>query len=194
MKQHKTQFFTAITKTESENRHKQNRGTGATRQALRRPCTLRAGLSFQGIGGLVLSSFTLRRRRDKLHLLGIATLRSSPLVHVHKAQVGLKIPVIQKFAYKGHLSGLADSPAPWPRLHQPRPSPVDAVAPSFRFRGPLDLRAASHSVSNIEKRVPPAASTLQWPLPLWRRHQPCPSPPRRPLGGPKPQGPPSPRI
>ncbi|KAJ8422883.1 hypothetical protein Cgig2_027366 [Carnegiea gigantea] len=102
------------------------------------------GLSFQGIGGLVLSSFTLRRRRDKLHLLGIAAFRSSLLTLIHKV--------------------------------------------------PLDMPTASHSVFDIERRLPPAAGTLQRPLPLWRRHRPWPSPPRRPLGGLKPQGPLGPRI
>ncbi|KAJ8436122.1 hypothetical protein Cgig2_001149 [Carnegiea gigantea] len=94
---------------------------------------------------------------------------------------------------RGRRSGLAGSPAPWPRLRQPQLSSTGAAAPSFRFRGPLDLPAASHSISDIEKRVPPATGTLQRPLPVWRRHQPCPSPPRRPLGVPEPQGPPDER-
>ncbi|KAJ8434638.1 LOW QUALITY PROTEIN: hypothetical protein Cgig2_032916 [Carnegiea gigantea] len=38
---------------------------------------------------------------DKLHLLRVASLRSSPLTLVHKAQVSLKITVIFKLARKG---------------------------------------------------------------------------------------------
>ncbi|KAJ8437036.1 hypothetical protein Cgig2_025883 [Carnegiea gigantea] len=52
---------------------------------------------------------------------------------------------------RGCPSNLTDSPAPWPGLHQPQPSPTSAAAPSFRFRDPLDLPAASHSVSDIER-------------------------------------------
>ena len=43
------------------------------------------GLSFQMISGLVLNSFTLRRRGDKFHLLRITALRSSLLTFVHEA-------------------------------------------------------------------------------------------------------------
>ncbi|KAJ8423410.1 hypothetical protein Cgig2_020947 [Carnegiea gigantea] len=54
--------------------------------------------------------------------------------------------------------------------------------------------STKRSVSDIERRAPLAVGTLQPPLPLRRRHQPWPSPPRRPSGGPKPQGSPGPRI
>ncbi|KAJ8436721.1 LOW QUALITY PROTEIN: hypothetical protein Cgig2_027392 [Carnegiea gigantea] len=164
MKQHKIQFFTTIIETGSENRYKQNRGIGATRQVLCRPRALPSKMSRPQ---LPRDCFTLRRRRDKLHLVGIATLRSCPLALVHKAQVGLKIPVVQKFACKarpyrgkrGRHSGLADSLAPWPGLHQPRPSLADAAAPSFRFCGPLDLPAASHSMSPSSRRHSATAFT-----------------------------------
>ncbi|KAJ8435253.1 LOW QUALITY PROTEIN: hypothetical protein Cgig2_005305 [Carnegiea gigantea] len=61
----------------------------------------RTGLSFQRIGGLILNSFTLRRRGDKLHLFWIAALHSSLLMFVHKAQVGLIIFVVREFGCKG---------------------------------------------------------------------------------------------
>ncbi|KAJ8438305.1 hypothetical protein Cgig2_018785 [Carnegiea gigantea] len=52
---------------------------------------------------------------------------------------------------RGRRSCLASSPTPWLRPHQPRPSPADAAALSFRFRGPLGLPATSHSISDIER-------------------------------------------
>ncbi|KAJ8421339.1 hypothetical protein Cgig2_019204 [Carnegiea gigantea] len=57
------------------------------------------------------------------------------------------------------LRSLAGRPAPWLGPHQPRPSLADAVALSFRFCGPVVLPAASHSVSDIERQVPPAIGT-----------------------------------
>ncbi|KAJ8437091.1 LOW QUALITY PROTEIN: hypothetical protein Cgig2_016445 [Carnegiea gigantea] len=88
---------------------------------------------------------------------------------------------------RGRRSGLAGSPAPC--LDRISRGLLQLTLQLFLF----GLPAASHSVSNIERRAPPAADTLRRPLPLWQRHQPWPSPPRRPLGGLKPQGPPSPR-
>ncbi|KAJ8450720.1 hypothetical protein Cgig2_021192 [Carnegiea gigantea] len=61
----------------------------------------RAGLSFQRICGLVLNSFTLRRRGDKLHLFWIAALHGNLLTFVHEAQVGLIIFVVPEFGCKG---------------------------------------------------------------------------------------------
>ncbi|KAJ8433412.1 LOW QUALITY PROTEIN: hypothetical protein Cgig2_026676 [Carnegiea gigantea] len=60
---------------------------------------------------------------------------------------------------QGCRSGLAGSPPPWLRPHQPRPSPADAAALSSRSRGPLGPPVASYSVSGIGRRAPLAAGT-----------------------------------
>ncbi|KAJ8451406.1 hypothetical protein Cgig2_017797 [Carnegiea gigantea] len=92
---------------------------------------------------------------------------------------------------RGCPSGLADSPAPWPGPHQSRLSTADAASPSH---GPLGPPGASHNTFGAGKRVPPATGTLRRPSPPGQRPQPLPSPPRTPLGGPKPQRWPSHRI
>ncbi|KAJ8435422.1 LOW QUALITY PROTEIN: hypothetical protein Cgig2_001074 [Carnegiea gigantea] len=125
-------------------------------------------LSFQRIGGLVLSNFTLRRRGDKFHLLGIAALHSSLFAFVHKAQA-LKYqssensPARVSKTLRGRPSGLVDSPAPWPGLHQSWPSPADAAS---LFHSPLGPPGASHNAFGTGKRVPPAAGTLRRLHPL----------------------------
>ncbi|KAJ8429579.1 LOW QUALITY PROTEIN: hypothetical protein Cgig2_023785 [Carnegiea gigantea] len=78
-------------------------------------------------------------------------------------------------------SGFADSPGP----HQSRPSPADAVS---IFHGPLGPPRTSHYAFGIGKRVLPAVGTLRRPSPPGERPLPLPSPPRTPLGGPKPLG------
>ncbi|KAJ8437850.1 LOW QUALITY PROTEIN: hypothetical protein Cgig2_000404 [Carnegiea gigantea] len=158
----------------------------------------RTGLSFQRIGGLVLSSFTLRRRGDKFHLLRIVALYSSLFAFVHKAQSSKyrssensPVRVSKTLWRRGRPSGLTDSPAPWPGPHQSWSSPVDAAS---LFHGPLGPPGASHNTFGTGKRLSPAASTLRPPSPPGQRPQPLPSPSRTPLGGPEPQGWPSPRT
>ncbi|KAJ8420669.1 LOW QUALITY PROTEIN: hypothetical protein Cgig2_025353 [Carnegiea gigantea] len=95
---------------------------------------------------------------------------------------------------QGCRSGLAGSLAPWLGPHQRRPSPADAAALSSQSRGPLGPPVASHSVSGIGRRAPLAPALRDSLHPLGQRPQPWLSPPRTPLGGPKSQRPPSPRI
>ncbi|KAJ8443503.1 hypothetical protein Cgig2_016986 [Carnegiea gigantea] len=61
---------------------------------------------------------------------------------------------------RGSPSGPADSPAPWLGQHRSQLSPAGAATLSFPLRGPRDLLAASHNVSDTERQAPPDAGTL----------------------------------
>ncbi|KAJ8421184.1 LOW QUALITY PROTEIN: hypothetical protein Cgig2_011312 [Carnegiea gigantea] len=76
------------------------------------------------LGGCILA---LGGRRDKLHLLKVTALNGGPLALIHVVEAGSSGPCV---GTRGCRCGLAGSPAPYLGLHQPRPSPVDAAAPS----------------------------------------------------------------
>ena len=55
------------------------------------------GISIQGVSCLIPCTLTLARRRNKFHLVGVATFVLGPLALVYVVEACLKIAILLKF-------------------------------------------------------------------------------------------------
>ncbi|KAJ8433465.1 hypothetical protein Cgig2_014506 [Carnegiea gigantea] len=161
-----TTLYSHYRNRKSENKHKQNRGMGTTHRVFHHPRALPPRTHWPQL----LKDWWPRPQqphprtkedRGPLQRLAHACPQSAGRPH-NTGRLARPYGGI-----RGRQSGLASSPTPWLGPHQPWPSPADAVSLSFQCRNPLGSPVASHNVSDIERRAPPAAGTLHRPLPLW---------------------------